>query len=59
MKKSDVHIGSVYTAKVSDALVPVRVLRESPYGGWECRNEKTGRMIRVRSAQRFRGSVAS
>ena len=59
MKKKDVQLGGVYVAKVSGRLAPVRITRESPYGGWEAVNVKTGRSIRVRSAARLRRPVAS
>jgi hypothetical protein len=54
MRKPDVQIGSTYVAKVSGNLVPVTILRESPYGGWLARNDATRREIRVRSAARLR-----
>lgn len=55
MKKADVVIGGRYLAKVSGTVVPVRVKAEHSLGGWLCTNEQTGRSIRVKSAQRFRG----
>ena len=55
MKKSDVQIGHTYLAKVSGQVVPVKILGESPYKGWIARNEKTGREVRIKSAQRLRG----
>lgn len=58
MKTAAVRIGAKYTAKVSGAVVPVVVLRESRHGGWEARNEKTGRTIRIRSARRLREELA-
>jgi len=57
MKKSDVQIGHTYLAKVSGQVVPVKILSESPYKGWVARNEKTGREVRIRSAQRLRREV--
>ena len=57
MRKRDVVIGTTYLAKVSGRVVPVVILRESPYGGWVARNRETGREIHVRSAQRLRGVV--
>lgn len=54
MKKSDVEIGQVYVVKVSNNLVPVRIDRESPYGGWDGTNLVTKRSIRIRSARRLR-----
>jgi len=54
MKKADVEIGGKYIAKVSQRLVTVRIERESSYGGWDATNMDTGRLIRIRSAQRLR-----
>lgn len=54
MKRSEVKIGSLYVAKVSSKLTTVRIAAESPYGGWDARNERTGCKIRVKSAQRLR-----
>jgi hypothetical protein len=54
MRKTNVEIGTTYVAKVSGQLVPVTILRESPYGGWVGRNDATRREIRVRSAARLR-----
>ena len=53
MKKREVDIGGLYAAKVSDRLVPVRIDKENYYGGWDATNLRTGRAIRVRSAQRL------
>jgi hypothetical protein len=55
MKKKDVQIGRTYIARVSGSIVPVRIERENPYGGWDGRNLRTGRPVRIRSAQRLRG----
>lgn len=57
MKKNEVEIGKLYRAKVSGSVATVKILRESPYGGWEGENTATGRMIRIRSAQRLRFQV--
>lgn len=66
MKISEIEIGGRYLAKVSGRSVVVRVtdIRETPASTWShrrvCRkrifavNEKTGREITVRSAQRLR-----
>ena len=54
MKKSDVVIGRTYVCKVSGVLTAVRIDGESRFGGWEATNVKTGRRVRVRSAQRLR-----
>ena len=54
MKKSDVTLGQVYAVKVSGRIQPVRLVAESPYGGWLGRNEKTGREVRIKSAAKLR-----
>ena len=54
MKNSDVQIGATYLVKVADNLVPVKITREHPSGGWEGTSEKTGKTIRIKSAQRLR-----
>lgn len=67
MKAIDIEIGGTYMAKVSGIVVPVKVLRaeeRSAFGGkwrtiWVCRNERTGRTIEVKSAQRFRRVAVS
>ena len=55
MRKNEVEVGGTYQAKVSGTVISVRILRESPYGGWDARSEATGRAVRIRSAQRLRG----
>lgn len=57
MRKAEVEIGGTYTAKISGNVVPVKILRESPYGGWEAKNTKTGRTVRIKSAQKLRAKV--
>lgn len=57
MKKSDVKVGAVYTAKVSDKIAEVRIDAESRHGGWEATNLATGKKVRIKSAQRLRGEV--
>jgi hypothetical protein len=57
MKKRDVVLGQVYAMKVSGRVQPVRLIAESPYGGWVGRNELTGREIRIRSAAKLRARV--
>jgi hypothetical protein len=55
MKKTDVHIGTQYTTKVTHKLVVVEILCENPHGGWDAKNLSTGKMVRIKSAQRLRG----
>lgn len=54
MRKRDVVIGGTYAVLVSGKVAPVRVLRESPYGGYDCVNVRTGRSVRARTAGRLR-----
>lgn len=55
MKQSDVHIGKQYTTKVTHKLVVVEITGKNPNGGWDARNLSTGKMVRIKSAQRLRG----
>ena len=57
MKKSEVKIGGVYTAKVTNKLVQVRIDAESRYGGWEATNLATGKKVRIKSPTRLRAAV--
>lgn len=57
MRQKDVRIGESYAVKVSGRIVPVTLLSTSPYGGWEGRNETTGRGVHVRTAARLRFPV--
>lgn len=58
MRDREVQVGSLYWAKVSGRVVPVRVVGRSPIGRrqWWVRNLITGRETRV-SAQRLRRPV--
>lgn len=57
MKQKDVVIGKIYAVKVSGNVVPVRIDRESQYGGWDGTNMDTGRKIRIKSVQRLRYEI--
>ncbi|GIK15670.1 MAG: hypothetical protein BroJett003_06340 [Planctomycetota bacterium] len=57
MKKDEVKIGGVYTAKVSDRIVQVRIDSTNSHGGWNATNTATGKRIRIKSAQRLRRAV--
>ncbi|QNN25119.1 hypothetical protein HED60_23520 [Planctomycetales bacterium ZRK34] len=54
MKKSDVQIGATYLVKVASNLVPVKITHEHDNDGWEGTSVKTGKTIRIKSAQRLR-----
>ena len=58
MKAAQITVGCVYDAKVSDRVVPVKVVNVGRdfrnRVRYECVNLTTGRTITVRSAQRFR-----
>jgi hypothetical protein len=58
MKKHDVVLGQVYAVKVSGRIQQVRLVAESPHGGWVGRNLQTGREVRIRSAARLRYPVS-
>lgn len=55
MKKTEVQAGKTYIVRVSGSLVPVRIIGESAFGGWDGTNLKTGRRIRIRTAGKLRG----
>jgi len=55
MKKQQVKIGGVYSAKITDKVVPVRIDAENRDGGWDATNLKTNRKVRIKSAQKLRG----
>lgn len=59
MKKNEVKIGEVYVAKVSDRLTEVRIDSTHTHGGWNATNIRTGKRIRVKSAQRLRCRAAA
>lgn len=54
MLKKDVVIGDTYAAKVSGIVCPVRLDGESRYGGWDATNLRTGKGVRIKSAQKLR-----
>ena len=59
MKKSEIKIGHVYTAKVMGKIVPVQIVKANPRGGWDGKNLSTGKVVRIKSAQRLRGEKPS
>lgn len=59
MKKTDVKIGGTYMVKVASNLVPVKITREHDKGGWEGTSVKTGKAIRIKTAQRLRDEAGS
>jgi len=59
MKKNEVKVGGLYHAKVSDKLVTVRIDSSNTHGGWNATNTRTGKRIRIKSAQRLRGAAKS
>ena len=54
MKKNEIEIGKVYIMKVSGKLTKVRLVSESPYGGWNGLNLETNREVRIRTAAKLR-----
>ena len=59
MKKSEVKIGGVYAAKVTNKIVQVRIDAESRYGGWDGTNLTTGKKVRIQSPAKLRTTVGS
>lgn len=57
MKKKDIEVGEIYIVKVSGVLCHIKVLQESPYGGWTGKNLVTNKTIRIKTAKRFRRKV--
>lgn len=58
MRKSEVRIGGVYVAKVSNSVTTVRLDSDNPYGGWFATNLATGRQVRIKTAARLRREAA-
>ena len=54
MKKKEIQIGQIYAAKISGKVVPVKILSKSHYKGWDGKNIKTDRDIRIKSASKLR-----
>jgi hypothetical protein len=65
LKLKEVVIGAVYTAKVSNHKVSVRIEREAypsgskRHGGWFATNLATGREVRIWTASRLYKTVES
>jgi hypothetical protein len=57
MKKSEVKMGGVYAAKVTNKSVQVRIDAESRYGGWDGTNLSTGKKVRIKSPARLRAAI--
>ena len=57
MKKNEVKTGGMYVAKVSDRIVTVRIDSTHSKGGWNATNTRTGKRIRIKSAQHLRGEA--
>jgi hypothetical protein len=54
MKKDDIKIGTTYTAKITNRVVPVRIDAENPHGGWDATNMATKKKVRIKSAAKLR-----
>lgn len=66
MKTSDIRVGGIYTAKVSNSVVEMEVLSINKRKGntyrkggttYTCKNLKTSREVLIKSAAKFRGEV--
>jgi len=54
MKKAEVEVGKCYIAKVSGVLAVVEIISEHERKGWNARNLKTRRNVRITTAGRLR-----
>lgn len=54
MLKKDVVVGQTYLVRISGVLTYVRLDRVCSYGGWIGVNTRTGREVRIKSAQKLR-----
>ena len=59
MKNNQVSIGKIYAVKVSGMITPVKLESDSPYGGWNGVNLRTGRDVRIRTAAKLRYELES
>ena len=57
MKKDNVRVGGTYLAKVSGAVVPVRIQSAHPRSGWIGVNTVTHREVRIKTSARLRREV--
>lgn len=58
MKKNEVQIGGVYSAKVNDRVVHVRIDAEHRSGGWDATNLATNKKVRIKTVQRLREKIS-
>lgn len=59
MHAKDVILGATYQCKVSNVVTVVKIDSKNKYGGWNATNMATGRVIRIKSAQRLRTQVSA
>ncbi len=57
MKKNEIKVGGVHVAKVGNNLVKVRIDSTHSKGGWNATSTKTGKRIRIKSAERLRSAA--
>jgi len=57
MQKNEIQIGDVYTAKVTNKLVQVRIDAANRHGGWDATNLTTNKKVRIRTAAKLRSAV--
>jgi len=53
-----VQIGGVYSAKVNDRVVHVRIDAENRSGGWDATNLATNKKVRIKTVQRLREKIS-
>ncbi len=57
MRKHEIKIGGIYAVKVSGRISPVRII-STFYSGWNGKNIRTGRMVRIKTAGRLHFEIS-
>jgi hypothetical protein len=57
MKKSEIKIGGVYMAKITNKLTQIRIDAASRYGGWDATNLSTKKKVRIKSPAKLHEAV--
>jgi hypothetical protein len=58
MNERQIKIGRVYTTKVTNREVSVRIDEKHPEGGWTATNLASGKRVRIKTAARFGREVS-
>lgn len=54
MKTKHIHLGEIYCATISGKKTEVKIIEESPLGGWIGINLLTKRNVRIKSGRKLR-----